>query len=78
MIPAEIRDRLPEGAFVEVLLVDLTLAQARDYVPSDLYEQTELPIRHEFKMSSDDYWAMTVAEHTAVAQYLRLGVEDGR
>lgn len=79
MIPKQLRDTLPEGAVVEVLLLDLTLSQAHDYLPqrASWWDTTELPVRHAFHMGGDEYWAMTVAEHAAIAQYLHLEDTDG-
>jgi len=80
VITDDVRSQLPAGAIVEVLLVDLQLDQARVYVPEGAgwWENTELTIRQAFSLTSAEYWAMTVAEHTAIAQHLHLENPDGR
>jgi len=51
---------------------DLTLWQAAKYVADKeaYWLETELPVRDRFKMSSDDYWSMTVADHARMVEYL--------
>ena len=72
MIPPELLAALPEGSTVEVLVLDLTLTQARDYLPAqaDRWVSTELSIRHGFHLSADDYWQLTVAEHGEMLRFL--------
>jgi hypothetical protein len=68
---------LPEGSTAEVLVLDLTLTQARDYLPaqSHLWEATELGVRYGFRLTADQYWQLTVAEHAAMVAF--LGLETG-
>jgi hypothetical protein len=79
MIPPELRAVLPEGSTVEVLAVDLTLMQARDYLPAQAarWTSSELAIRHAFHFTADQYWQLTVAEHGEMLRFLNLEGSDG-
>ena len=57
---------------VVVYWADLTLWQASKYVADgDAYwTETEMRVRDRFKLSTDDYWDMTVADHARMVAYI--------
>lgn len=57
---------------VVVYWADMTLWQAVKYADDgDTYwTETELAVRDRFKLSTDDYWNMTVSDHARMVAYI--------
>lgn len=69
-----------ETTFARVPLEQVTLREAEDLIEdATWFEKTRLPILFHFsQIGMDDYWSLTVGDHTSLVLFLRdRGLLDG-